>query len=269
MGDDGMVRALGVGVRGPEAADDDRGRAPVILLHAFPLDSRMWMPLVGELVQRGVVPYAFDAPGFGATAAWPDVEPSIEAVADAAVAASDDLGVASAHWIGCSMGGYVALAIAERHPRVVAGLGLVDTRSGADDQEKRQARLEKAEETERLERLIDPKSWAEPLIGTEGQERADLVDFVADMVASAPPAAVSWGLRAMASRPDRTEVLGGFDRPAVIVWGERDTVSGLDEAERMAKALGVQVARVPGVGHLSPLEAPSAVADALANLYLG
>jgi pimeloyl-ACP methyl ester carboxylesterase len=229
----------------------------------------MWEPLADELARRGISSYGLDYPGFGSTPPWPDVEPSIDAIGDAAAETLGRLGVSSAYWVGCSMGGYVALSIAERHPGVVAGLGLVDTRSGADDDDRRRARIADAAKTERLESLEDPEARAAPLIGVDGDERAGIVGSVARIIASAAPASVAWSQRAMAGRPDRTPVLRSLDRPAVVVWGERDTLSGVDEATTMAEAIGVQVVRVPRAGHLSPLEDPSAVADALAALYAG
>lgn len=263
----GLGVGLGVGLLGESPTDGRRGAPPIVLLHAFPLDSRMWIPLKDELARRGVVAHGFDYPGFGVTPLWDDAEPSIEAIADAAVVTlRDGIGVAVAHWVGCSMGGYVALAIAERHPDAVAGLGLVDTRSTADDETKRQGRLRSAAETEGLDRLPDPRGSAEALIGLEGKARGPVVEVAERIIGSAKPAAVAWGQRAMAARPDRTGALSGFDRPAVVVWGERDTMSDLGEAETMAAALGIPVTRIPGAGHLSPLEAPSALADALAPL---
>jgi pimeloyl-ACP methyl ester carboxylesterase len=148
----------------------------------------------------------------------------------------------------------------------VAGLGLVDTRSTADDEAKRQARLRSAAETEGLDRLPDARGSAEALVGLKGKARGPIVEVAEGIIGSADPAAVAWGQRAMAARPDRTVVLRGIGQPAVVVWGERDTVSDLKEAQTMADALGIPVTRIPGVGHLSPLEAPSALADALAPL---
>jgi len=263
------ARVLEVGCRRDVPPDERREGSPTVFLHAFPLDSRMWGPVADELGRRGIVSLGFDYPGFGATPPWPDDPPSIDAIGDAAVEAMARQGLSSAYWVGCSMGGYVALSICERHPDAVAGLGLVDTRSGADDEDRRRARHENADETERLERLANPREWAEPLIGVQGEERSGIVDMVAGMVASAAPSAVAWAQRAMAARPDRTSVLRRLGRPAVIVWGERDTVSGLDEAEVMGEALGIPVVRIPRAGHLSPVEAPSAVADVLVRLYSG
>ncbi len=258
--------ALHVGLRGQGRAAGRRGEPPIVLLHAFPLDSRMWEPLMVELSALGIVAYGFDSPGFGVTPLWAET-PSIDAIADAAVLTlKDGIGAGAAHWVGCSMGGYVALAIADRHPDAVAGMGLVDTRSTPDDEARRSARLQAAAEIDGSGAIPNSREMAEDLIGIEGQRRRVLIEKVTAMISDQSPSAVAWGQRAMATRPDRTRVLRGFQRPAVVVRGEKDFLTDPAETEAMAEALGIEVTQVPGVGHLSPLEAPSSVADTLALL---
>jgi pimeloyl-ACP methyl ester carboxylesterase len=236
----------------------------MVFLHAFPLDSRMWKPLASLLEARGITCHGFDYPGLGTTPLWPTIEPSIDAIADAAVATlRDGIGASAAHWVGCSMGGYVALAIADRHPDAVAGLGLIDTRSGADNESTRQRRLVAAADVERLPSVPDPRGQAEALIGLSGAAREAAVMAATEIIGSAHPHAVAWGQRAMAARPDRTRVVEGLGKPVVVVWGENDAVASLEEAEVMARAAAVPVVAIPGVGHLSPLEHPGGVADAL------
>jgi len=265
MGNDRPV--LNVGLRGAGPAAGRRGKHPVVFLHAFPLDARMWEPLARLLEARGATCHGLDYPGFGTTPPWPGIEPSIDAIADAAVVTlRNGIGAEAAHWVGCSMGGYVALAIAERHPDAVAGLGLVDTRSIADDDARRQGRLAVALEAETSHSLPDPKDQAQTLVGLVGPGREDAVTAAAAIIGSATPEAVAWGQRAMAARPDRTRVLGAVGGPVVVVWGENDALASREEAEQMADAAGVSVDQIPGVGHLSPLEAPEAVADALQRL---
>jgi pimeloyl-ACP methyl ester carboxylesterase len=263
-------RGLYVGLKGKGPAAGRRGEHPLVLLHAFPLDSRMWLPLAGVLASRGATAHGFDYPGFGLTPAWPDEPPSIDAIADAAVVTlRDGIGAISAHWVGCSMGGYVALAILDRHPDAVAGLGLVGTRSVADDPEGRAKRLAVAAEMDGFSTLSNPQKMAEPLVGTEGPLRSSLVDAATAIIKDASPSAVGWGQRAMAARPDRTDLLRGFAGSAVVAWGDHDGMMGLPDHARMAEALGVGLTIIPGVGHLAPLEAPEAVANALAPLYVG
>ena len=260
--------ALHVGLRGAFPAAGTPGRPPVILLPAFPLHVGMWVVLEGELAARGITAHGFDYPGFGTTPLWADVGPSLDAIADAAVATlRGGIGARSAHWVGCSMGGYVALAIAERHPEAVAGLGLLDTRSAADDDAKRAARLDAARSIEREETFPNPRAAAEGLVGLEGPGRDGIVDEVAAIIGATAPAAAAWGQRAMAGRPDRTAVLEGFQGPSVVAWGDRDGVTTFEDADRMARALGIETTVIAGVGHLSPVEAPAAVAAAVETLF--
>ncbi len=260
-------RVLHVGLRGAGPAAGTPGRPPVVLLHAFPLDSRMWIPLERELAARGVTAHGFDYPGFGTTPLWQGAEPSIDAIADAAVATlRDGVGATRAHWVGCSMGGYVALGIAERHPDAVAGLGLVDTKATADDEGKRASRLEAATAFDGLDAFPDPRSVAEGLVGTVGPGRDEVLNVASAIIASVRPAAAAWGQRAMAGRPDRSGVLTAFQGPSAVVWGGLDAITTRDDAELMARSLGASVTVVEGAGHLSPLEDPVHVAAAIAAL---
>lgn len=121
------------------------GSLPLVLLHGFPVDHRMWLDVTDLLPgERTVV--APDLPGFGASPSGPDVatalgaDPdvsSVDVMGDGVAAALRDAGIDRAVVAGLSMGGYVALSLAERHPDLVAGLGLVDTKPGADDEQAR------------------------------------------------------------------------------------------------------------------------------------
>lgn len=242
---------------------------PVVLLNAFPLDRRQWEPLLSELTPRypglGDV-ITFDMPGIG-DMPLVDEEPSLDLVADAAVTAMREVtGREQAIWVGCSMGGYVAMAIAERHRDAVAGLGLVGTKSAADGEETHAKRLEVAAQMESLDSPPDPSAMAEPLVGMQGDGREALVSQVAANIADQRGEGIAWGQRAMASRPDRTAVLREMDVPAVVVAGSDDAVVPMELTREMAAALGVQPVVIDGVGHLCALEAPADVADALAPL---
>src|SRR5439155_13636424 len=111
---------------------DDAGRGkPVVLLHAFPLARSMWRPQVealrGEF--RVIVP---DLRGFGETGGFTGA-PSVERMADDVAALLDALKVGEPVALGgLSMGGYVALAFARRHPGRLRALVLADTRAEAD-----------------------------------------------------------------------------------------------------------------------------------------
>jgi len=241
---------------------------PVVLLNAFPVDRSQWEGLIAALAQTvtGDI-IAFDIPGIGEMP-MTHKKPSLELIADAAVAAMREAtGHEAALWIGCSMGGYIAMAVAEREPTAVAGLGLIGTRSTADDAAGVARRLELAAQVQDAPAHPDPMGAAQGLVGTQGEGREALVEAVAANIARHSGAGIAWAQRAMAARPDRTEVLRTVDAPAVVIHGENDGLASLADAQVMAAALGVEVVVLPGIGHLAALEAPERVAAALAPLF--
>ncbi|SEJ22696.1 alpha/beta fold hydrolase [Demequina mangrovi] len=242
---------------------------PLVLLNAFPVDRSQWDPLLEALPGIPGDIITFDVPGIG-DMPLPDEEPSLELIADAAVLAMREVtGHDKAVWVGCSMGGYIAMAVAERHPGAVAGLGLLGTKAEADTEEAREARLALAESVEGAEGHPDPRGAAEGLIGTTGEAREALVAAIESNIARHGGDGIAWGQRAMAARPDRTEVLAALDVPAVVAVGEHDAIAGEEAARAMAAALGVEPVVLPGVGHLSAFEAPGAVAPLVAGLLDG
>lgn len=243
----------------------DRDRTPLVLLHAFPVDSRMWSR-TASLVSDGTPVLAFDLPGMG-TADVPDpttdATPSIEAAADAVAAALTGPAVIA----GLSMGGYVALALAERHPRLVAGLALLDTKAVADTDEAAANRRRIADEAERAGSVDPVRGMAGSLLGaTTLAERPALVDIVTGWIDDQKPAGIAWSQRAMAARPDRTAVLRAWTAPALVLVGAEDGPTPPEQAERMAADLGVTAVVVPASGHLTAVEQPDAVARALNDL---
>ncbi|WP_062386337.1 alpha/beta fold hydrolase [Demequina iriomotensis] len=239
---------------------------PLVLLNAFPVDRSQWDPLLEALPDLPGDIITFDVPGIG-DMPLPDDEPSLELIADAAVLAMREVtGHDSAVWVGCSMGGYIAMAVAERHPEAVAGLGLLGTKAAADTDEAREARLALADSVEGAAGHPDPRAAAEGLVGTRGEAREALVAAVAANIARHGGDGIAWGQRAMAARPDRTEVLAALDVPAFVAVGEHDAIAGEAAAHEMAAALGVEATVLPGVGHLCAFEEPGPVSALVAAL---
>ncbi|WP_265521923.1 alpha/beta fold hydrolase [Oerskovia flava] len=239
---------------------------PLLLLHGFPLDHRMWSDVVAHL-PSGTTVLAVDLPGAGASPLGGEPA-SLEASADAVATTVRAAGVHRAVVAGLSMGGYVALALAERHPELVTGLGLVDTKSTADTDEARANRL-------RIAARVDSDQTVDAVLGMPGvllgetskHERGGLTARLEEWIRVQRPGGVAWSQRAMAARPDRTAVLTGFTGPVAVVVGEEDALTPPAEAEHMAAAAGTVVVQVPGSGHMSAIEAPADVAAALADLH--
>lgn len=239
---------------------------PLVLLHGFPLDHRMWDAAAAAVPGDRTV-LAADLPGTpGAADDLP--EPALEVSADRVAADLRAAGVERAVVAGLSMGGYVALALLERHPDLVAGLGLVDTKSTADTDEARANRLRIAAAAEDGATVEPVRPMATALLGESSRAaRPELVDVLSGWIDEQPPAGVAWSQRAMAARPDRTDVLRAFSGPVQVVVGDEDTVTPVEAAEHLAKsAQDAQLVVVARAGHMSALEDPAAVAAALGDL---
>nr|WP_269205080.1 alpha/beta hydrolase [Motilibacter aurantiacus] len=237
------------------------------MLHAFPLGPRMFdhARLLLDPRLRVLTP---GLAGLGG-GPLPAAEPSLDVLADDVARMLDAEGLPSAVVAGVSMGGYVALAFARRHRQRLAGLVLASSRAAADppaarDRRERVARAVLAEGGVRvLHEEVAPGLLGE----TSHTVRPDVVEDVRRLVEEASPPAVAWAQRAMAARPDSTDLLAGIDVPAVVLAGEEDTIVPVAEAAAVAAALPAgRLVRVPRAGHLIPLEDPPAFAAALEEL---
>jgi len=253
---------------------------PLVLLHGFPLDRRMWDDVVDLLPgERPVV--AVELPGFGASPRGEDVAesldldlaPALETSAAGVIDALRAHGIDRAVVAGLSMGGYVAMAVLEAAPELVAGLALVDTKSTADSADAAANRLRIADAVEAEERVDQVLGLRTSLLGeTNRVTRPDLAARLESWIRDQGPLAIAWAQRAMAARPDRTAVLREFTGPSVVVVGEEDELAPVAEARAMAEALSVdgssELVVVPRAGHMTTIEQPEAVAVALSGLVL-
>ncbi|MDO8108260.1 alpha/beta fold hydrolase [Isoptericola sp. b441] len=250
------------------------GALPLVLLHGFPLDHRMWSDTT-DLMAGDPTVLAPDLPGFGRSPVGEDVAealgeqgPSIEVMADAVAATLHAAGVQRAVIAGLSMGGYVAMAVVERHPALVAGLGLLDTKSTADPDAARENRLRVADAVLADDSVDAVLGMRTTLLGaTSRVTRPDLVEHLEAWITDQGPRGVAWAQRAMAVRADRTAVLGRVHRPALVVVGAEDELTPPDAARAMAEVLpDADLVVVPAAGHMTPIENPEPVAVALGTL---
>lgn len=238
-------------------------QVPLVLVNAFPVDRAQWEGVLTHLAELDTPVgdiIAFDVPGIG-TMPIPDEEPSLDLIAEAATIAMREVtGHQAAIWVGCSMGGYIAMAVAQADPTAVAGLVLIGTKASADSAQARDKRFSIAASLDGKPGAPHPHEMAEPLIGTQGESRAQLVTWVADNIAQHSGDGIAWGQRAMAARPDRLAVLAELDVPAAVVRGVNDGIASAQDAEAMATALGAEVETVSDAGHLVAVEEPAVVA---------
>jgi pimeloyl-ACP methyl ester carboxylesterase len=226
--------------------------APLVLLHAFPLDSRMW-----DGVRDLLKPITPDQRGG-------DRSPDLVTIADDVLRLLDERGIEGAVLGGCSMGGYVAMAVLRRDPSRVAALVLADTRAGADVDDARANRLAMAARVEAEGVGWVPDAVVGGLLGPAAD--AAVADRLRELILGQDPAEVAWAQRAMAARPDSTQVLADVDVPALVLVGEHDTLTPPALARELAGVLRRgEYVELAGAGHLTPMEAPDAFASAVTD----
>jgi 3-oxoadipate enol-lactonase len=236
----------------------------LLLIHAFPLDGRMWEPQLGSLGARLplVAPHL---PGFGGTEA-PEVL-TMAAAAERCTRALDDAGVDTAVVCGLSMGGYVAFELWRAARPRVAALVLANTRAEPDPPDGAAGRRALAERlrTEGHGFMVDEPP---PLLGDDAP--SDLRERVKSWIAEQTPAAIAAAALGMAERPDSVPDLPTVDVPTLVITGSADRLIPPDVTAAIAERVpGAELLRIEGVGHLSNLEAPEAFDTALDGVLSG
>jgi pimeloyl-ACP methyl ester carboxylesterase len=224
---------------------------PVVLLHAFPLDARMWDAQAAALEQAGYETIAPNLPG-----REPDDDLSSWARRLLELLPGSFLP------IGCSMGGYLIFELWRQAPARIPGAVFIDTRAGADTPEAREGR----EETIRVlgEEGFDA-FWElqRPKLFTE-KTPSEIVEWARAIAVEQPIANLVATLRALAARPDSHETASSLDMPALVLVGENDALTPPPDAKDLAGHLPLaKLVTIPEAGHLTPLEKPDEVDEEL------
>lgn len=232
----------------------------VVLLHSLALDRGVWERMTPLLTDRYDV-LAPDLPGHGNSPATE--QGTIESMADEVAALLRALELPEAFVVGLSLGGCVAQALAFRYPRMVAGLGLVDTTcwygpTAPQDWEQRAQRVRRegfpSMADFQFSRWFTPGFRAEhPEVGQRLLEvfcRNDVDSYVATC-------------RAMGAMDFREEIKA-ITAPTMIVVGAEDTATPPSYAEGLRAGIpDAQLRVLEDSSHLSPVERPEGVFEAL------
>jgi len=242
---------------------------PVVLLHPFPANHEFWLPVAELLATRYriVLP---DLRGHGESGVG-QRPATMEKHAGDIARVMDDAEVGRAPLVGVSIGGYALFEFWRKHRGRVAALGLCNTKAQADGPEARAGRLQAANDV--LERGTEPffESMIPRLLGKTTREmRPDLVDGALRMMREMSPEDVAQVQRGMAARPGSIETLKTINVPALLVTGDEDAMTGVNEAELMRQHIsGSQLRVIPKAGHYSLWEQPEAVGKLLRQFLDG
>lgn len=245
--------------------EEGTGGTPIVLLHGFCGSSAYWnrvLPLLGK--NRHVL--AVDLTGHGdSSAPEPNEAYTIEKFADELFLLVEEWGFERIHLFGHSLGGYVALAFAERYADKLQSFGLIHSTPFPDDEAARLNREKGAESIrsngiEPFIKALVPKLFAPENLKT----MPDQVAFVKEIGLATDSNGAIQTLKAMRDRKDRLHVLQETRLPVLLLAGDQDQVIAPAKTFAVEKA-SVQQVLFEGVGHMGMLEAPQALAEAIEN----
>jgi pimeloyl-ACP methyl ester carboxylesterase len=233
------------------------GGPPLLLLHGGWSDGREWWMQLDDLSDEFDV-VAWDAPGCGASDDPPEAV-TLESYADTVAEFVAALGLDRPHLCGLSFGGGLALAVYRRHPGLPRSLVLASAYAGwkgslpQDEVDARIARV-------RTEIHRPPETWIDDYLPGffAGAVPAEVVDRVRTIMLDVRPAGTLAMLSAFADA-DLRNVLPTVAVPTLLLYGDADVRSPRPVAEALHAAIpGSELVLLPGVGHVTNLEAPDA-----------
>jgi 3-oxoadipate enol-lactonase len=217
----------------------------VLLLHAFPLDARMWDGQTPVLERAG---YEVVAPNL------PGREP--DASLRGWAARILELLPGEFVPVGISMGGYLTFELYRQAPDRIPAVVLADTRAGADSEEARAAR-EESVRTIRADGFDTFWAGLAPKLVAPGAD-PEVVERARAIAAEQPVESIVATLHALRDRADSTSTLADLDVPALVLVGEEDALTPPEASREIVAGLPRgQLVELPGAGHLTPLERPA------------
>lgn len=254
-----------------DSAPGKAGLRTYVLLHAFPIGANLWEPQMRTIPAgwRLITP---DLRGFGGSTEIDSLSgASISDYAGDLVDLLDELGIERIVVGGASMGGYAALAFLQAAGDRIDGLVLANTRATADSPEARANRRNMLALVDREGPSGVAREMMPRLLGkTTRDTNPEIEAFVRRLIKQQSPAAIKGAIHRMMHRPDSTPLLAQITVPALVVTGEEDELIPVAESRTMAGAIkGATLTVIPGAGHLSNLEQPSAFNDALNSFLAG
>ena len=243
-----------------------RGGTPLLLVHGFGGDKDNWAMLAPHLTDRYhvIIP---DLVGFGDNVRDPGLPYDIKAQTDRLVGFMDAIGLAKAHIVGNSMGGWIALQAALDHPDRLATLTLVNN-AGV-----------KGSEESTLQKL--PRTGKSPLVPATVGELKQLMGFIAHKPRPIPGRfmdvvfdersqhgalleQIFWTIVNDGDERPLNDRLGEVRVPTLVIWGRHDQLIHVScVAELQAGIPGSEAVIFEDAGHVPMLEKPRQTAAVL------
>ncbi|WP_339609606.1 alpha/beta hydrolase [uncultured Planktosalinus sp.] len=223
----------------------------LVLLHGFLENQTMWEPFISQLSDNHTV-ITIDLPGHGKSDCLGYIH-TMEQMAEVVEAVLVKESITEANFIGHSMGGYVALAFAERYPKKCSGIVLVNSTTKADSPERKKNRDRAIALVKKHKEAFLSMAIAN-LFAEENREKfATAIRESKQTALEMPVQGIIAALEGMKIRKDRTYILKQFSKPKQIIAGTKDPIIPFDKIKNLAIECKCSFQSLIG-GHMSTIE---------------
>lgn len=248
--------------------DSEKGDKTVVLLHGYLENMLVWEEFI-PLIYKQVRVVILDIPGHGISEVKGAVH-TMDYLSDVVAAALDSLGIEKAYFVGHSMGGYLSLAVCERHPEKVAGLVLLHSTPNADSEEKKKNREREISLVKSGKKELLAKVAPEAGFAVDNRRRCQpYIEDLTEVVHLTEDDGIIALLGGMMGRKDQNDMLRQLAVPQLFILGKKDEYITLPVAEAMVAAHPqAEVVWMENSGHMSFIEEPELCAKVLLDFVL-
>lgn len=234
----------------------DPAALPIVLVHGMMFNHHMWDPQI-EALSKDYRVIAYDIRGHGKSGVG-DGQYTYRIFVEDLRSLLDHLQIDQAVICGLSMGGAVSLRFVELYPHRVRGLVVCDTTSKADtnDAKYRRENAIHVIKLHGMQAFVD--GFVESILDTDTLiRRSDLVALVRNMILTTSPVGACGAMLAQAARTDTSETLERINMPAMVIVGERDSITPPEVAQSMhLKIHNSKFHVIANAAHITNLENP-------------
>lgn len=248
--------------------DTQIGERAIVLLHGYLESLDVWEDFQ-RLLKKQMRVVTLDLPGHGISQVKGPIH-TMDFLADTVAGVMDELELPKATILGHSMGGYVALALLERHPERVEKIVLMHSTPLADTPEKAAARDREIAVFEAGHKDAVAETASTAGFAPDNLQRLkDEQEFLREQVYITESEGAVAILRGMKERKDQSDMLRASGIPQLFVFGRHDGYIPVEKAEKIAADHpAAEVVWLEDSGHLGFLEEPEKAADAVRQFVL-
>ncbi|PRZ26417.1 alpha/beta fold hydrolase [Flavobacterium granuli] len=244
-------------------SDTGKGTA-IVLLHGFLENQRMWDNYINAFSKKNRV-ITIDLLGHGATECMGYVH-SMEDNADAVHTVLAELRIRKAIFVGHSMGGYVALALAELYPDFVKKMVLLNSTARADSDERKRNRDRAIKAVKHSFTNFISLSIANLFSENNRERLSQEIENVKNEALKTPLQGIVASLEGMKIRPDREVLLHLSPFPKLLILGKKDPVLQYEETKTQIENTEVELISFPD-GHMLHIENQSELTKVLLDFF--